>query len=272
MNKLYLFGCSHSEITSGLAEEDFWGDLLAKKLNLQFSPSAGEGKAGTTGCNVNEIFFDLETTLMFYPPDEDDVVIWNTSYMLRKMAKGILIKYKDEIEEGVLKDFWKPDIVCAFHWFTHTKMGYELLRNRKIETYQWLLDGEREIIDLIKLTIDSHLDCNLKFEGFAAATGTTEEALSREFTCPEQRIFEWFTGTSHIVRTREEDPSQINFPNFKEQVKWENLIRVPDNFNCWNDFILKYPVTSHDGHLSADGHHKLADIMYNQINEYRNEK
>ena len=38
MNKLYLFGCSHSEITSGLAEEDFWGDLLAKKLNLQFSP------------------------------------------------------------------------------------------------------------------------------------------------------------------------------------------------------------------------------------------
>ena len=150
MNKLYLFGCSHSEITSGLAEEDFWGDLLAKKLNLQFSPGAGEGKAGTTGCNVNEIFFDLETTLMFYPPDEDDVVIWNTSYMLRKMAKGIRIKYKDEIEEGVLKDFWKPDIVCAFHWFTHTKMGYELLRNRKIENRKTMISIEILVFSIFR--------------------------------------------------------------------------------------------------------------------------
>ena len=258
MNKLYLFGCSHSEVTRPITDEEFWGTLLAKKLNLQLY------KVGSPGCSVNQIFFDLETTLMFYPPDESDVVIWNTSYMLRKMAKGILIKYKDEIKDGVLKDFWKPDIVCAFHWFTHTKMGYELLRNRKIETYQWLLDGERELIDLTKLARDT-------YKNFADVVGMSHDDTIRNFTVPEQRIFE-FSQNNHPRASDLARGNENGETNMEEIVKWENLIRVPDNFNCWNDLILKNRISQKDGHMNKEGNHVFADIMYTQINEYRNEK
>ena len=249
MNKLYLFGCSHSTPTRPVKDEEFWGDILAKKLNLKLY------KDGLPGLNVDSILYDLQYHLLLDPPVNGDVVIWNTSYMLRIYSDRLLAIHKDNVFSSeneeinlIEQKVWKNDMVQIFHWFLHTKTGFDLLNYNNIETFQWLLDGENDFFDLMGSIIDEEI---FTFNNKELPTDDINNYYSRV-----DRQIPW------IVRQ----------DNFNKLTKWENLLRVSNDFKCWDEFIKTNVISAKNSHLNTDGNKKMANLMYEQIKEYRNEK
>ena len=241
MSNLHIFGCSHCYPSCG--DNDFWGTLLAEKLNLTLCY-----KVGIVSRGANSILLDLQKRILLGEINKGDVVIWNTSYCLRTD----IVELNGEIHgeqypvKYIPKRFWKPTKVLFNKWYLQTAMGYELLKLKGIETYQWVLDPLKVLQDMQQRFGNSNIN--------TVYHSDTIDKL-RDIIPEEQRYQKY-----------------IN--------KWENLIQHPlsehKKIDCWSKWIeahslsVEYPKEyADDLHLNKSGHLKFANIFYDQIVKYR---
>jgi hypothetical protein len=231
MSKLHIFGCSHCYPSCG--SNNFWGTLLAEKLNLTLCY-----KVGIVSRGANSILLDLQKRILLGEINRGDVAIWNTSYCLRTD----IVELNGEIHgeqypvKYIPKRFWKPTNLLFNKWYLQTAMGYELLKLKGIETYQWVLDPLKTLQNMQHRFGSSNIN----------GSYTTDSISKLETTIPAEQKY-------------------IN--------KWENLIQLPlsehKEIDCWSKWIEAHSLNPDDLHLDKSGHLKFTNIFYDQIVKYR---
>ena len=231
MSNLHIFGCSHCYPSCG--RNNFWGTLLAEKLNLTLCY-----KVGIVSRGANSILLDLQKRILLGEINRGDVAIWNTSYCLRTD----IVELNGEIHgeqypvKYIPKRFWKPTKILFNKWYLQTAMGYELLKLKGIETYQWVLDPLKTLQNM-----------QYRFGSSNINESYTDDTISK------------------LVTTIPAEQKYIN--------KWENLIQLPfsehKKIDCWSKWIEVHSLNPGDLHLDKSGHLKFTNIFYDQIVKYR---
>jgi len=260
-NKLHVFGCSHSDTPHCLAIDEisvakvrkgqFWGKLLAYDLGLELHPAIG-----LPGKNVEYILLDIYDKMLNEEISKNDFVILNTSYPLRygiprlqkdgdnllqlspgnnddiKMILGL-------VSSGKQQDKLREDVTFNL-WYRQTFGAYKLLSSVCDNVYQWTLLDINEQESLYTLIQKSFLNTNVGIDG-------------------KNSYLQYLDG--HFIGLRK---------NFKNN-PWPNLIKPPENFSGWDDWILDNSMEKYtkgknpSGHMSPDAHIKFAKFFLDQI-------
>ena len=251
-NKLHIFGCSHSDSPHCLNIDEisvakvrkgqFWGKLLAYDLGLELHQ-----KIGIPGKNIEYILLGIYDRMLNDEISKNDFVILNTSYPLRYGIPRLQnegIHYPDgnrgdnndlKVLLGLVgkKEEVRQDVTFNL-WYRQTFAAYKLLSSVCDNVYQWTLLDTKEQESLYTL-IENSFYSNLVGEDVNLG--------------------------DHYIGHRSK---------FKNN-PWPNLIKPPETFLCWDDWILdnsmgKYTKGKNpSGHMSPDAHIKFAKFFLDQI-------
>jgi hypothetical protein len=259
VNKLHIFGCSHSYDDIQPDERKvgtFWGKHLANSLDLKLYPTAGQ-----TGKNVEYILLDIYDRMLNGVIAKDDVVVLNTSYPLRfgsprlqqfdtpeKSPDGDEDHYPTDIpiteikfdSEQVYGTRYIPvkknklnDKLTFDLWYKQTYSAWKLLSSVCNNVYQWTLVSTDDL-DKMYENILQHL-----------CTPHSEEVA----------VYEMYSYPSN------------NY--WKEPIiknNWEGLISSPSTHKDWDEWLVEV-VRPNDGHMHSSRHKVFAELFLKQIKE-----
>ena len=277
MNKLHIFGCSHSSKYSVPSHDTWWGKHLADSLDLKLYP-----KSGQSGKNVEYILLDIYDRMINDVIAKDDVVVLNTSYPLRFGTPRLQqFDHPDISLDGEehhptdipimkLKFESDHDFHCNESCMCCNENSYADKNDGSISNYgtKYIPVKKNKLND--KLTFDLWYKqtysawkllssiCNNVYQWTLVSTDDLDkmyENILQHICTPHSEVAAVYDMYSYPVHKK---------PIIKNN--WEGLISSPLTSEDWDEWITEV-TRPDDGHMLPSRHKLFAELFFKQIKE-----